>query len=224
MEIHRVEQEKGKGRRRKGGDEIGRAMQQAPALKHADHEEGPHGGRARPRRVDIQPEDETTTIAATGRGHLESARRACRANATTPSASPLIANRCMVPASVSVQDNAGNLYEFYASEVNLGYTTLTITGVTPVHPGVPANFVLGQNYPNPFNPATIIRYELPAEAFVHLSVFNVLGQEVRVLVNQKEQAGARSVQFDGSAMPSGVYFVRMMAGPFAETKKMVLLR
>ncbi|MFI5252839.1 MAG: T9SS type A sorting domain-containing protein [Bacteroidota bacterium] len=89
---------------------------------------------------------------------------------------------------------------------------------------VPKDFMLNQNYPNPFNPATIINYQLPSEAFVRLSIYNVLGQEVRTLVNKPEVAGYKSVQFDASNFSSGIYIYRLTAGTFTDVKKMLLIR
>jgi hypothetical protein len=89
---------------------------------------------------------------------------------------------------------------------------------------IPTAFRLEQNYPNPFNPTTRIQYDLPVESFVHLAIYNVLGQEVRTLVNETEQAGYRSVSVDGSNLPSGMYFYRIQAGGYTDVKKMLLLK
>jgi hypothetical protein len=86
------------------------------------------------------------------------------------------------------------------------------------------DYQLFQNYPNPFNPTTTIHYELPTESFVRLSVFNLLGQQVRTLVNKTETAGYKSVQFDGSNLASGLYFYCVSAGTFTDVKKMLLVR
>ncbi|HQT91598.1 MAG TPA: T9SS type A sorting domain-containing protein, partial [Candidatus Kryptobacter bacterium] len=99
-----------------------------------------------------------------------------------------------------------------------------ITAVTESHVSSPANFSLGQNYPNPFNPTTVISYQLSAVSHVTLKVYDVLGREVGTLVNQKEGAGTYSVTFDGSRLPSGVYFYRITAGNFVDIKKLVLLK
>ncbi len=83
---------------------------------------------------------------------------------------------------------------------------------------------LAQNYPNPFNPSTTIKYELPKSSEVKLSVYDLLGREVSVLVNEKKDAGVHEVRFDGSGLSSGVYFYRMQAGDFVATKGLLLVR
>jgi photosystem II stability/assembly factor-like uncharacterized protein len=89
---------------------------------------------------------------------------------------------------------------------------------------VPKRFAILQNYPNPFNPSTTIRYELAEQAFVTLNVYNLLGQRVAALVDEEKEAGSYQVQFDGTSDASGVYFYRMRAGGFVETKRLVLLK
>ena len=89
---------------------------------------------------------------------------------------------------------------------------------------VPIRFDLGQNYPNPFNPSTTIEYDLPTQSHVELRVFNMLGQEVAVLVDEFQPAGYKSVEFKAEGLPSGVYLYRLTAGGFVATKKLVLLK
>jgi hypothetical protein len=96
---------------------------------------------------------------------------------------------------------------------------------------LPAAYALEQNYPNPFNPSTVIRYELPAMSNVKLTVYNVIGQVVATLKNGVETAGAKSVEFNASALPSGVYFYRFEAtgtanphSTFTMVKKLMLLK
>jgi len=88
----------------------------------------------------------------------------------------------------------------------------------------PVNFALEQNYPNPFNPSTIISYGIPVKSNVTLKVFDVLGNEVAILVNEEKPAGSYEVEFDASALPSGIYFYSIQTGRYVETKKMVLLK
>ncbi len=89
---------------------------------------------------------------------------------------------------------------------------------------VPLRFALKQNYPNPFNPLTVISYQLPADSHVLLKVYNVLGEEVRTLVNENKKAGAYTFSFEVSGLSSGVYIYKMIAGKFSDVKKMVILK
>lgn len=89
---------------------------------------------------------------------------------------------------------------------------------------IPTVFSLSQNYPNPFNPTTVVRYGLPKDARVSLEVYNVLGQKVAVVVNEEQKAGFYEVSVNAIQWSSGVYFYRLTAGDFIETKKMQLLR
>ena len=88
----------------------------------------------------------------------------------------------------------------------------------------PASFSLSQNYPNPFNPGTSINYQLPINNFVSLKIYDVLGNEVAILVNEEKPAGKYQIEFDGSSLPSGIYFYKLTSGSFVETKKMILLK
>jgi subtilase family serine protease len=89
---------------------------------------------------------------------------------------------------------------------------------------IPASFTLAQNYPNPFNASTVIKYGLPQPAKVKLEVFNLHGQRVALLVNRKQKAGYHAVTFGNADLSSGVYFYRLQAGQFVETRKMVIVR
>jgi hypothetical protein len=88
----------------------------------------------------------------------------------------------------------------------------------------PETFSLTQNFPNPFNPSTRINYQLPTINHVTLKVFDILGREVATLVNEVNRPGVYSVQWNASGVASGVYFYRIEAGSFVETRKLVLLR
>jgi hypothetical protein len=89
---------------------------------------------------------------------------------------------------------------------------------------LPKVFALDQNYPNPFNPSTSISYELPSRSFVSLKMFDVLGREVATLVNEEKPAGTYSVTWDARNVASGMYFYRLQAGSFTDTKKLILMK
>ncbi|MCJ7554924.1 MAG: T9SS type A sorting domain-containing protein, partial [Ignavibacteriaceae bacterium] len=86
------------------------------------------------------------------------------------------------------------------------------------------HFYLMQNYPNPFNPTTIIKYDLPEDSKVKLIVYDILGNEVAVLVEEEKPAGSYEITFNGEGLPSSVYFYSMQAGDFHQVKKMILLK
>jgi photosystem II stability/assembly factor-like uncharacterized protein len=88
----------------------------------------------------------------------------------------------------------------------------------------PKTFLLEQNYPNPFNPSTNIRYEIPSQSFVTVAVVDLLGKEVALLVNEKQNAGSYTAHFNAGQLPSGMYFVRMRAGAFESVKKMLVIK
>jgi hypothetical protein len=102
--------------------------------------------------------------------------------------------------------------------------SVVLAGVGPGGSTLPGGYVLLQNYPNPFNPTTTIRYGVPRQSAVTLSVFNTLGQQVATLVNETQAAGYHEVKFDGSNLASGVYFYRLTAGYFVATNRLLLLR
>jgi hypothetical protein len=123
---------------------------------------------------------------------------------------------------LSLTDSAGNDYSYSCCQIKLAFKLL-VTGVTTEKINVPASYTLSQNYPNPFNPVTIIKFELPKASQVSLCVFDILGRQVSVLMNEKKNAGVHAVKFDGSNHASGVYFYRLQAGTYVETKKLLLL-
>jgi len=90
--------------------------------------------------------------------------------------------------------------------------------------GIPGEYDLMQNYPNPFNPSTTIRYSIPEANFATIKVYDMLGNEVTTLVNEEQSAGNYEVEFNASELSSGIYFYKLQAGSFVETKKMILLR
>jgi hypothetical protein len=88
----------------------------------------------------------------------------------------------------------------------------------------PETYSLTQNYPNPFNPSTTIKYSIPEQSFVKIKVFNLLGQEIAELVNQEQHIGNYQLSFDATNLPSGIYFYKLEAGNFVQTKKMILIK
>jgi hypothetical protein len=106
--------------------------------------------------------------------------------------------------------------------------TIVVTppiGIANNHNTVPRTYLLDQNYPNPFNPVTIITYAVPKQSIVSLKVYDAIGREVATLLNNlPTTAGFHMLQFNGDALPSGVYFYRMIAGDFTSVKKMILIK
>jgi hypothetical protein len=115
-------------------------------------------------------------------------------------------------------DLDGTVHVFEPKTVDV---TTTAVGNNPAVPGIVA---MQQNYPNPFNPSTTITYELPKTSVVRLSVFDMLGCEVSVLVNERREAGHHEVKFDGSKLASGVYLYRIQAGSYVETRKLLRVK
>jgi hypothetical protein len=103
-----------------------------------------------------------------------------------------------------------------------GDTSLTL--IRELKNEIPSYYNLFQNYPNPFNPNTSIRYQVSSIKIIKLVVYDLLGKEVEVLVNENQKPGTYEVSWDGSNYPSGMYFYRLTAGDFSETKKMVLVK
>jgi hypothetical protein len=138
----------------------------------------------------------------------------------------------LVPATLVMTDNtsgteislnSGKSYTFD----NEGTRTFTINARTTAvneNGTTPTSFKLEQNYPNPFNPTTIISFSLPSRSFVSLKVFDLMGREVATLVSEELSAGNHFRQWNATDMPSGIYFYRLQADRFTETKGLILLR
>ena len=106
-----------------------------------------------------------------------------------------------------------------------GYSEIIApVGISNTNNVIPEKFSLEQNYPNPFNPTTRINYELPITNYVSLKVYDALGNEVETLVNEHQNAGSYSVDFNAAALPSGIYFYKLVTEKFSETKKMILVK
>jgi len=89
---------------------------------------------------------------------------------------------------------------------------------------IATDYRLEQNYPNPFNPSTIIRYSIPIQSKVKLTIYNTIGENITEIFDRTQNAGSYEVEFDGSELSSGIYFYRLQAGSYVKTKKMILLR
>jgi len=118
-------------------------------------------------------------------------------------------------------DNNGTLHAGTSKGM---YTSTGVTNRIDRINDVPSSYSLFQNYPNPFNPSTVISYQLPVNNAVTLKVYDVLGRLVNTLIEQQQAAGSHSVAFNASSLPSGVYFYRLHAGSYADTKKMMLIK
>ncbi len=115
----------------------------------------------------------------------------------------------------------------FAGTWGAGVWYRSLSDITSVEKGFDAQsmeFNLSQNYPNPFNPSTVISYQLPTNTGVILKVFDVLGREVKTLVNERQSAGSHSVMFNAANLPSGVYFYRLEAGTHHDAKELLLLK
>lgn len=126
-------------------------------------------------------------------------------------------------------DNNGNVFVTGHSNANGFYDYATIKysqpiGITSISTETPDGFQIGQNYPNPFNPITNIEFNIPKASIVRISVYDLLGREIESLVNQNLNAGSYKVDWDASKYPSGIYYYKITAGSFIETKKMVLVK
>jgi hypothetical protein len=114
-----------------------------------------------------------------------------------------------------------SLNQFYTAIEGQGINPI---GITPVSNIVPDKFSLGQNYPNPFNPSTTIKFDLAKSEFTELSVYDETGKLITTIINENLERGSYSVNWNAYGLPSGVYFYRLKADSFSETRKMILLK
>ena len=130
------------------------------------------------------------------------------------------------PSGLIALDNNNVLYVVKPGEGLYILTNDLITDVNEnkITDSRPNSYDLFQNYPNPFNPSTIIKYSIPKEENVTLKIYDVLGREIKTLVNEAKPAGNYEVEFDGSNLSSGIYFYQIQTGDYTETKKMLLLK
>jgi hypothetical protein len=119
--------------------------------------------------------------------------------------------------------SAGNVSANHIAKYSCSSTPTSVeddrTGNT-----LPQKFLLQQNYPNPFNPTSTIRYEVPEMSFVNISVYDILGREIKVLVNEQKSPGHYQVIFDAKNLASGIYFYTIRTGNFSQSKKMILMK
>lgn len=130
------------------------------------------------------------------------------------------------PQNYSFTDAAARIgkYSYRLKQIDRDGTFIYSRSVEAQIGVAPSSFVLSQNYPNPFNPSTTIEYSLAASGRVSLRVYDVLGREVKTLVNERQESGTYSVRLDGSTLPSGIYYYSLNAGAPIATKKMLLLK
>jgi hypothetical protein len=137
----------------------------------------------------------------------------------------LLVNNGLTSASVYSLALLGT--NIYAGTDGAGVWKCPISGLSGASSEVnvlPDDFTLFQNYPNPFNPGTIISYSLPSASIVKIIVYNTLGQKVKLLENSFKQPGNYSVTFNASDLPGGIYFYKLDAGQFSQSKKMMLIK
>jgi photosystem II stability/assembly factor-like uncharacterized protein len=138
--------------------------------------------------------------------------------------------------------NNGSIYSIYFYDAQNGWITgndseirhYSGTSAVDADKNIPTEFLLSQNYPNPFNPSTKIKYSIPEESVVKLTVYSAIGEQVAEIVNQSQSAGTYEVEFsaksvsapggNAGSLPSGIYFYRLKAGDYLATRKMILMK
>jgi photosystem II stability/assembly factor-like uncharacterized protein len=112
----------------------------------------------------------------------------------------------------------------YGNWSNIWNFTTTTTSIVQIAGKIPTKYALLQNYPNPFNPTTRIKYDLPKNSFVTIVIYDILGKEIKTLVNEHLSSGTYETNWDASKYSSGIYFYRLQAGDFTETKRMTVIK
>jgi hypothetical protein len=131
-------------------------------------------------------------------------------------------NWIFADGDLSFSDIWGNKFAvFNAAKLNVIYTNLPTSVLSN---SKVVDFRLSQNYPNPFNPSTVINYSLPNSSKVLIKVYDILGSEIKTLVNKYQSSGIYEVEFEAKGLSSGIYFYRIMTDKYSETKKMILMR
>jgi hypothetical protein len=111
----------------------------------------------------------------------------------------------------------------YKTAVDRLFSEITV-GIEEELVNIPKSFILSQNFPNPFNPVTTIRYQIPHRSKVLLKIYDVIGNEVADLINEEQEVGFYNIDFNAAKFSSGVYFYRLQAGSFVQTRKMILMK
>ncbi|MFI5407223.1 MAG: T9SS type A sorting domain-containing protein, partial [Nitrososphaerales archaeon] len=119
-------------------------------------------------------------------------------------------------------DNNTTRDGWYLDDIGIFIYTIPTEVLNETEPAF--KFSLEQNYPNPFNPVTSIKYSIAEDGIVNLAIYNLLGEKVATVVNEEKSAGSYEVEFKADNLPSGIYFYKLQAGSFIETKKMIMLR
>jgi len=139
-------------------------------------------------------------------------------------------SRIILLASALLCLNIANLQAQYLGGSGGGYSSVTSEDIVleiediPVFGTVPEDFKLYQNYPNPFNPTTNISYSISKSDFASLKIYDMLGREIYTLVNEHQAANTYNVKFNAKEVPSGIYYYRLIAGNFTETKKLIIMK
>jgi hypothetical protein len=107
---------------------------------------------------------------------------------------------------------------------NISFNATIVTNNKNLSTNVPDEYALYQNYPNPFNPVTKIKFDISKNGFTTLKVYNMLGQEISVLVNENKTAGSYIIDFNAGNLPSGTYFYKLISGNYSEIRKMVVIK
>ncbi len=132
--------------------------------------------------------------------------------------------------SISSASGSGYGYQtqqlkgFVINGVVYGDTTTGVIGIQPISNTIPVNFSLSQNYPNPFNPTTNFEFRIADFGFVNLTIYDAMGKVIETLQNGEMKPGVYKAEWNASGYPSGVYFYKLSAGKFTETKKMILMK
>lgn len=114
--------------------------------------------------------------------------------------------------------------ELSNEEISLLFNESTVTSVTPSSTIIPDDYSLFQNYPNPFNPTTIIRFSIPSRSMANIKIYDLMGREIRTLINEELSPGNYEINFDGSELASGIYFYKLQTAINSITKKMILMK